>query len=50
MLQLADCGLEGLKALQACNRIWEGVPLYYCEGEERLMHQIVFSIGLSYIH
>ena len=24
MLQLADCGLEDLKALQACNRLREG--------------------------
>ena len=29
MLQLADCSLEGLKVLQACNSLGEGVPLYY---------------------
>ena len=23
-----------LNALQACNRLGEGIPLYYCEGEE----------------
>ena len=34
MLQLADCGLKDLNALQACNRLGEGIPLYYCEGEE----------------
>ena len=32
MLQLADCGLEDLKTLQACNRLWEGIPLNYCKG------------------
>ena len=39
MLQLADCGLESLEPLQACNGLWnnglwEGVSLYYCKGEE----------------
>ena len=29
MLQLADCGLKGLKILQACNRLWERIPLYF---------------------
>ena len=27
MLQLADCSFESLEALQACNGLWEGVPL-----------------------
>ena len=31
---VADCGLESLEALQACNGLWEGVLLYNCEGEE----------------
>ena len=35
MLQLADCGLKDLETLQACNRLREGIPLYYCEGEGR---------------
>ena len=34
MLQLADCGLEDIKALRACNRLWEGIPLDYSQGEE----------------
>ena len=36
MLQLADCGLKDLETLQACNRLREDIPLYYCEGEERI--------------
>ena len=36
MLQLADCGLKDLETLQACNRLREGIPLYNCEGEERI--------------
>ena len=32
MLQLADCGLKDLKALRACNRLWEGIPLDYDTG------------------
>ena len=34
MLQLADCGLKDLNALQARNRLGEDIPLHYCEGEE----------------
>ena len=37
MLQLADCGLKDLKALRACNRLWEGIPLDYSQGEERVV-------------
>ena len=36
MLQLADCGLKDLKALRACNRLWEGIPLNYSQAEERV--------------
>ena len=36
MLQLADCGLKDLKALRACNRLCEGIPLDYSQGEERV--------------
>ena len=36
MLQLADCGLKDLKALRACNRLWEGIPLDYSQGKERV--------------
>ena len=37
MLQLADCGLKDLNALQVCNRLGEGIPLYYCEEEEGVL-------------
>ena len=43
MLQLADCGLESLEALQACNGLREGVPLYYCKGEEGIF--IIITLG-----
>ena len=36
MLQLADCGLKDLKALRARNRLWQGIPLDYSQGEERV--------------
>ena len=33
---VADCGLESLEALQACNGLWEGVLLYNCEGQGKV--------------
>ena len=36
MLKLADSGLKDLKTLQACSMLWEGIPLNYCEGGERI--------------
>ena len=50
MLQLADCGLEDLTALQACNRLVEGIPLYYGWWEEGMFIVICGSRDLPEGH
>ena len=50
MLQLANCHVEGIKALQACNRLGVGVPLYYGKGEKGIFIIIPRSTDLPKGH
>ena len=50
MLQLADCSLEGLKVLQACNSLRERVPLYYSYWEERIFIIVPRGVDLLIGH
>ena len=47
MVQLADYSLEGIKALQACNRLWEGIPYRLLYGRGVPLGHISSGVAIS---